>query len=513
MTTPDKPGEFPLKPIRTVAVVGAGISGISAAAHLMRAGLSVTVFERSAASGGVWSYDARPPLNPPYPNERPSAGDYTPSAPGQHHSHTQDTGTAELSHAPPSAAYAGLRTNIPTSLMATSLAAYPADTPEIASCATVLEYIRQVSRETGVEALVLHRTRVEAATKNPDGGQWSLRTLTLTLDGDGGGDTARWAERQWTFDAVVAASGHYLAARVPRIPGLAEWKARFPARVAHAKQYRSPEPFRGRNVLLVGAGVSAGDIARELDGVAARTYQSARGGRFDTAPALLPPHAERVVGVKRFIVHEQAVAGSGVAGLADESHVPGGVELLDGRILDDMDSVVLATGYMTAYPYLAQLHSDTAGLDGAGEELVVTGDGAMSHNLYRDIFYVPDPTLAFLAVPFHLSVIPTLDFQAQVVARVFSGQAGLPAREKMRAEHQARVRERGLGRHFHSYLGEGAELRYVAGLVDWVNRDARARGVPLMDGHSDAFVANYRQLRERAMARGVFADPSVWETG
>ncbi|KAK3374303.1 hypothetical protein B0T24DRAFT_594406 [Lasiosphaeria ovina] len=51
MTTPNKLGEFPLKPIRTVAVVGAGISVV---AHMMRAGLSVTVFERSAASGGVF---------------------------------------------------------------------------------------------------------------------------------------------------------------------------------------------------------------------------------------------------------------------------------------------------------------------------------------------------------------------------------------------------------------------------------------------------------------------------
>jgi cation diffusion facilitator CzcD-associated flavoprotein CzcO len=37
-----------------VAVIGAGISGVVSAAHLLAAGLEVTVFERSQASGGVW---------------------------------------------------------------------------------------------------------------------------------------------------------------------------------------------------------------------------------------------------------------------------------------------------------------------------------------------------------------------------------------------------------------------------------------------------------------------------
>lgn len=40
--------------IRRVAVIGAGISGVVTAAHLLSAGLEVTVFERNQAAGGVW---------------------------------------------------------------------------------------------------------------------------------------------------------------------------------------------------------------------------------------------------------------------------------------------------------------------------------------------------------------------------------------------------------------------------------------------------------------------------
>ena len=37
-----------------VAIVGAGISGVLAGAHLERVGVDFTVFERNSAAGGVW---------------------------------------------------------------------------------------------------------------------------------------------------------------------------------------------------------------------------------------------------------------------------------------------------------------------------------------------------------------------------------------------------------------------------------------------------------------------------
>lgn len=40
--------------IRTVAVIGAGVSGVAAAIHLKGAGLDVTVYERNKGCGGIW---------------------------------------------------------------------------------------------------------------------------------------------------------------------------------------------------------------------------------------------------------------------------------------------------------------------------------------------------------------------------------------------------------------------------------------------------------------------------
>jgi ACS family pantothenate transporter-like MFS transporter len=46
------------------------------------------------------------------------------------------------------------------------------------------------------------------------------------------------------FDAVVVANGHYHACKVPDIPGLKEWKSRWPSRVQHSKTYRLPNEFK-----------------------------------------------------------------------------------------------------------------------------------------------------------------------------------------------------------------------------------------------------------------------------
>lgn len=40
--------------IKRVAVIGAGVSGLTAARHLLAAGVEVILYERSSTVGGVW---------------------------------------------------------------------------------------------------------------------------------------------------------------------------------------------------------------------------------------------------------------------------------------------------------------------------------------------------------------------------------------------------------------------------------------------------------------------------
>ncbi|KAL2182061.1 uncharacterized protein P884DRAFT_274495 [Thermothelomyces heterothallicus CBS 202.75] len=463
---------------RKVAVVGAGISGVCAAAHLIKQGLQVTVFERSSIAGGVWHYDRRVAEDPPYPNSVPSRGDYLLSKPGEfafatpppeHDTAAGDTADLrsrsllpadlEAHFSPPGPCYAGLKNNVPTHLMASSLEPWPEGTEPFVSQDKVEQYIQGLASDHGVTAVTSFHTRVDEIRKTPDGTKWEIRSVALEACDTG----PRLNERTSYFDLVVVATGHYNMPRIPDTEGLKEWKERYPSRIIHSKQYRSPEPFRGRNILVIGAGVSALDICRETDGVTAKTYQSVRGGRFDLPQSLLPESTVRVPEVARYELR----ADSG-GQLDDEAPIPGCVVLKDGQVLEGIiHHVVVATGYITSYPFLPHLHSDYTPNEQAGEDIVVAAEGDMAHNLHRDIFYINDPTLAFVGVPYHVATFSLFDFQAQAVARVFAGKARLPSREEMRREYQKRVEEKGLGRGFHSLHARGHELEYVQGLVDW----------------------------------------------
>ncbi|GAB3481904.1 flavin-containing monooxygenase [Nocardiopsis coralliicola] len=64
--------------------------------------------------------------------------------------------------------------------------------------------------------------------------------------------------------AVVSASGGFTRPHQPALPGLAD----FTGTIMHTAQYRSPGPFGGQRVVVVGGGNSGVQIAAELAGVA-----------------------------------------------------------------------------------------------------------------------------------------------------------------------------------------------------------------------------------------------------
>ncbi|KAK1756330.1 hypothetical protein QBC47DRAFT_460175 [Echria macrotheca] len=450
-------------PNKSVAVIGAGIAGVSAAAHLLKHGLSVTVFERSDTIGGIWHYDERTAADPPFPCHTPSAGDFRVSRPGEYAQSTPPPDTpekddVEVQFAPPGPCYAGLQTNIPTNVLVSRLHAWPDGTDLKVSQVLSERFIVDMAAAHGVDGVTRFRTRVDQVTKTPDGRGWEVRTVELQRN-------KRLVEHREVFDFVVAASGHYSMPRIPPISGLEGWKSAFPARLSHSKQYRRPDRFRGRTVLVVGAGVSAMDICHELTGVGATVYQSVRGGFADMPLHMLPPSTMRVGEIISFSDL------SATSGNTDENApIPGTVHLKDGKILDGIHDIVFATGYITTYPYLPQFHSDSLKNTQADERVLITAEGTMVHNLHRDIFYIPDPTLAFIGVPLHTASFGLDDFQSETVARVFTGKAKLPTEKEMRAEYAKKIKERGVGKGFHSLALGGSEVAYVDGLVEWMNR-------------------------------------------
>jgi putative flavoprotein involved in K+ transport len=87
-------------------------------------------------------------------------------------------------------------------------------------------------------------------------------------------------------DSVIVATGY---CRLPRIP---DWPGReaFYGDVVHSSAYRNPEPYRGRDVLVVGAGNSAAEIAADLAGGGAGRVRMA----IRTPPHIVPRTVLRV---------------------------------------------------------------------------------------------------------------------------------------------------------------------------------------------------------------------------
>jgi Flavin-binding monooxygenase-like len=98
------------------------------------------------------------------------------------------------------------------------------------------------------------RATVERLELDPGAGWW------LTLDD---GSVRR-------YRAVVVAIGLFWCPKVPAHPGA------FGGVTIHSHDYRTPEPFEGRRVVVVGAGQSAAEIAVEVSRLAARTFMSVR---------------------------------------------------------------------------------------------------------------------------------------------------------------------------------------------------------------------------------------------
>jgi hypothetical protein len=228
---------------------------------------------------------------------------------------------------------------------------------------------------------------------------------------------------------------------------------------------------------LIGGGVSSVDIAREISPIAKQVYQSTRNGAFDIPATALPEGTSRIDEVTSFELNPPETSSA--------KHLPLIVRLKSGQTLHEIDIIVLCTGYQMVLPFLPQYNEPGATATSANDSTIVT-DGTQFHNLHRDVFYIPDPTLAFVGVSFYTATFTLFEFQAIAVATLFSGISQLPSIESMREEYEDRVKEKGYGRSFHSLKGE--EEAYVKSLMKWVNFGRSHHGLSMIEGHTKSWV-------------------------
>ena len=95
----------------------------------------------------------------------------------------------------------------------------------------------------------------------------------IDRDGDGDGWTLALPGGPLGAETVIVATGYNGTPRIPEWPG----RGGFGGELVHSAGYRNPAPYRGRDVLVVGAGNSGAEIATDVaEGGAARTRLSVR---------------------------------------------------------------------------------------------------------------------------------------------------------------------------------------------------------------------------------------------
>ena len=244
--------------VRTVAVIGAGASGLVAAKYLKEAGYEVSCFEKDAGIGGAFV--------------------------------TKAYDSARLVSSKFLTAFSDLRS--PES-----------DAPHL-SLPDYVEYLKAYADKHDLWSLITFGARIESITrqgKEGVGGPYSLRirpepTARHRAEAypvDEPRATQAVAETR-IFDAVCVCSGLHEAPYVPQIVGL----ERFEGEVLHSADYKDSATFAGKRVLVIGCGETGMDLAYRAVQVASQAALSIKTG-FLVVPNPRPhphPHPHRGAG-------------------------------------------------------------------------------------------------------------------------------------------------------------------------------------------------------------------------
>src|SRR3989440_45244 len=202
-------------------VIGAGSSGIAGAKALHERGIPFDCFEKSDRVGGNWVFGNRNGM---------------------------------------SSAYRSLHINTSRERMEYSDFPMPKSYPVFPHHPHIARYFDAYVDHFGFRDRIRFETGVERAERRPDG------VWVVTLDT---GDTRY-------YDALLVANGHHWDPRWPEPP----FPGEFDGEQLHSHHYIENSGFRDKNVLIVGIGNSAMDIAVEASFVAHRTFISSRRGAY-----------------------------------------------------------------------------------------------------------------------------------------------------------------------------------------------------------------------------------------
>jgi dimethylaniline monooxygenase (N-oxide forming) len=398
---------------RRVAIVGSGPGGLVVAKYLKQHGFEPVVFEQDDAIGGQWN--ARSPYSGVWPS---------------------------------------MVTNTSRLLTCFSDLAHEPRTPIFPSSREVLAYLYRYTRTFDLLSHIRFRTRVELIQRDRSGG-WEIQSNGKE-------------ERSETFSHVVVASGRFNRPAIPSLPGLPSFCGS--GGVLHSFQYKDPESFRGKRVLVVGCAISALEIASDVAMLgAARVVSTFRRQRY-VIQKLVAGVPSDTIAFTRFAALKAEVTPREALGKATEDYIvrvfgspeqcgalkPAGDFLIVGRALSQHFLPLVAEGRIAVKPWINAIQDQAVRFDDESCEefdAIILGTGfhlnlpflspelgnvldldAQHADLYKFTFHPDLAGLAFLGLweqtgPY----FPPLELQARWITYAWSGIRPHPTRDQMNA--------------------------------------------------------------------------------
>lgn len=418
-----------LRQLPKVCIIGAGSSGIVCCKVFKEQGIPYDCFEASDRIGGMWVFKNSNGM---------------------------------------SSAYRSLHINTSRNRMEYRDFPMPADYPHFPSHFQIAKYFDAYVDHFGVRSTITFRTKVEQCTRLAGGG-WEVLLST--------GETRR-------YDALIVANGHHWDPSWPN----PDFPGEFTGVKLHSHHYiepTDPVDLRGKNVVVVGFGNSAMDIACELGQktVAGKVYLSTRSGGYiypkylgsmpfdeilrhpSENPSLVERFLQTFVPTKVIekifwpIIHwlirsrvgepwdyglpkPKHPFGHTHPTISNEIHIRLGsgdvlpktnIKRFDGKVVEfedgsrvEADAVIYATGYRISFPFL-----DKTVIDATDNDIA----------LYQRIFDPKTPDLMFLALVQPLcAMMPIAEEQSRLMAAYLTGRYHTPEpaemAQQMRAEHE-----------------------------------------------------------------------------
>lgn len=392
--------------IKSIGIIGGGPCGAAAAKAFIAEGCfeQVKIFEKRSTFGGLWNYETTTDTVP-VPNQLP----YKPKP---------VIGKDRIIW--PSAAYDLLETNVPSDVMTYAASPFPSTLPLFPHRTDVLKYMQTYAH--GLEPYTHFETIVVLVVRHLDQWQVTSRGVSLATKGGEESDPGSPDDVEY-FDAVVVAVGNYDVPFIPDRPGIKEWNEKYPGSITHAKNYKSPSQFANvkGDIVVVGNSASAGDICYQLaEGLERTIYKSRRSENLQPASS-----SDRVI-EKPDISHFDKEKGL--------------LYFIDNSYLENVESVIFATGYLKSYPFLDSLNRTTT---------PILTDGHKVHGTYQHVLLYNFPNLAVLGVVKFVLPTRVSESQACWLAKIWSGKLQIPSKFDMKRWEDDRVKIKGNDKHFH----------------------------------------------------------------